>query len=124
MAEENLILVVEDNDDLRFLTKHQLKKLGYKADTAEDGKVAIALFKENNYRIILMDVMMPVLDGCTATQQIRNLEKEADKQHIPIIALTAISDRERCINAGMNDYLFKPVLLDNLSAVMRKWAPL
>lgn len=124
MTETKQILIVEDDSDLRFLTMHQLKKLGYASKTAEDGKQAVDLYKEGDYRLILMDVMMPVLDGCSASVQIRQIEKESGKEEIPIIALTAISDRERCMKAGMNDYLFKPVLMGALEGVMKKWAPL
>lgn len=123
MAEIKRILIVEDDNDLRFLTMHQLKKLGYPSDAAEDGKQAVDLYKDGGYSLILMDVMMPVLDGCSASIQIREIEKEEGKKEIPIIALTAISDRERCLEAGMNDYLFKPVLIGALEGVMKKWAP-
>lgn len=114
------ILVVEDDEDLRYLAKQQLKKIGLMADTACDGKDALEKFKEKKYDLILMDVMMPVLDGVSATKQIRELEKDS-KIRTTIIAMTAVSDKERCLSAGMDDYLFKPIMLDNLKALVSKW---
>ncbi|QQR58425.1 MAG: response regulator [Candidatus Melainabacteria bacterium] len=117
---DKLILVVEDDEDLRYLAKQQFKKIGLNAETATDGQDALNKLKEKKYDLILMDVMMPVLNGVNATIQIRESEKNSNN-HITIIAMTAVSDKERCISAGMDDYIFKPIMLDTLKALVSKW---
>ncbi len=117
---EKLILVVEDDEDLRYLAKQQLKKIGFMADTACNGQDALERLKEQKYDLILMDIMMPVLDGVNATKQIRKLEEDS-KHRTTIIAMTAVSDKERCLSAGMDDYIFKPIMLDNLKTLVSKW---
>lgn len=117
---DKLILVVEDDEDLRYLAKQQLKKIGLNAETATDGQDALNKLKEKKYDLILMDVMMPVLDGVNAAIQIRESEKNSNNR-ITIIAMTAVSDKERCISAGMDDYIFKPIMLDALKALVSKW---
>ncbi len=117
---DKMILVVEDDDDLRYLATQQLKKIGFSAETASDGLDALEKLKEKEYDLILMDIMMPVLDGVNATIQIRELEKDSKNRTI-IIAMTAVSDKERCLSAGMDDYIFKPIMLDHLKALVSKW---
>ncbi len=117
---DKLILVVEDDDDLRYLALQQLKKLGYAGKTATDGKDAIEKTKESQFDLILMDVMMPIMDGVTATKEIRNLE-EGSGRRTKIVAMTAVSDKDRCLKAGMDDYIFKPIMLDALQALLNKW---
>jgi CheY-like chemotaxis protein len=117
---DKLILVVEDDEDLRYLAKQQLRKIGFIAETAENGLDALEKLKEKKYDLILMDVMMPVLDGVNATIQIRELEKNG-KNRSTIIAMTAVSDKERCLSAGMDDYIFKPIMLETLKALVYKW---
>ena len=100
-----------------------LKKLGHTVDIVENGIQCIEYFKQNKYDIILMDVQMPEMDGIDAAKSIRDLEK-VKQRHIPIIALTAYAlkgDREKCIEAGMDDYLSKPIKIKELSTMVEKW---
>lgn len=117
---DKLILVVEDDDDLRYLALQQLKKLGYRGEAACDGTDALDKLQENKYDLVLMDVMMPVMDGVTATKEFRQREKETGS-YTTIIAMTAVSDKDRCLSAGMDDYIFKPITLDPLKALLLKW---
>ncbi len=117
------ILLVDDNLINRKVALGVLKKLGMTADTACDGLEAVAAFNEGNYDLILMDCMMPGMDGYEATRNIRELEN--NETHIPIIAMTANAmegDRERCLDAGMDDYVAKPVKADVLEkAILRQY---
>jgi len=115
------ILLVEDDDSLRFLTAKQLKRLGFDAVVAQDGLEALNKVTVTTYNIILMDVMMPGMDGIELTRKIREMEKAQNLPRVPIIGMTAYHDRQRCLDAGMDDYLFKPVLLDALSDMLARW---
>jgi CheY-like chemotaxis protein/HPt (histidine-containing phosphotransfer) domain-containing protein len=106
------ILVVEDNPTNQEVAMVTLKKLGYRADLAPNGIEAIRLLKENRYNLVLMDCQMPEMDGFEATEQIRDGKSGVLDSDVPIIAMTANAmqgDRERCLAAGMNDYIAKPV---------------
>jgi signal transduction histidine kinase/CheY-like chemotaxis protein len=109
------ILLVEDNRTNQLVALSIMKNLGLQADLAENGEEAIHKLKESEdqyYSIILMDCQMPIMDGFTATKNIRNGSANDGYCNIPIIAMTANAmqgDREECINAGMNDYLTKPI---------------
>jgi CheY-like chemotaxis protein len=108
------VLLVEDNDINRLYAKSILKKWQCFIDEAENGLVAIEKIKNNYFDVILMDVQMPVMDGFEATKAIRMMEQSAN---LPIIALTAnatAKDVEKCIAAGMNDYLPKPFTPEDL----------
>ena len=112
------ILVAEDNHVNRKVVMGMLRHLGYRADFVVNGEEVLAMSTSNEYDVILMDVQMPKLDGLEATKKIRALEASSG-QHTPIIAMTANAmqgDEERCIQAGMDDYLSKPVVLTTLSA--------
>jgi signal transduction histidine kinase/CheY-like chemotaxis protein/ligand-binding sensor domain-containing protein len=115
------ILIAEDNPVNQKLTDRVLSKLGYKGDVAVNGLEALETVKQKHYDIILMDVQMPEMDGLEATRQIR-LQVG---MHPIIIAMTANAmqgDREECLSAGMDDYVSKPVKLDELVNVLEKWA--
>jgi CheY-like chemotaxis protein len=118
------ILLVEDNDTNLRLTLLQLKRLGYEADTACTGQQAVDAVAARDYMLVLMDCMMPEMDGLEATRIIRQAETTTGK-HVPIIALTANAiekeDRIACLAAGMDDYLAKPIDLDQLNAVIKRW---
>ena len=110
------ILLVEDNIINQKVALHILEKYGHKVTTASNGKEAISTLAKNNFDLILMDVQMPIMDGFKATRIIRKNESKTDG-HIPIIAMTAHAmrgDRERCIKAGMDDYVSKPIIPDKL----------
>lgn len=118
------LLIVDDNETNRIVAVQMLRKLGLSADTAEHGAAAIQQLKRAHYDLVLMDCQMPVLDGYAATEQIRAGACGEALRKLPIIAMTAnavAGDRERCLEAGMNDYLAKPVAFDALRAVLQDW---
>lgn len=119
------ILVVEDNSVNQKLAVLQLKKLGLRAEIAENGVEAVEAISRSQYALVLMDCQMPELDGFQTTRIIRQKERRT-KTHITIIAMTAQSsqsDRDQCSKAGMDGYLSKPVTLKALRAVLRQWLP-
>ena len=121
----NLILLVEDNPVNQKVANLQLKQLGYAAHIVENGKLAVEAVGSMPCALVLMDCQMPVMDGFEATRIIR-LSERASGRHIPIIAMTANAmrgDRERCLEAGMDDYLSKPVDPIALKQVLEKWRP-
>jgi len=116
------ILLVEDNPVNQKLATIMLKKAGYSVTLAQNGKEAITTYtaQPEKFDIILMDIQMPVLDGISATQKIRNKGFKT----IPIVAMTANAlqgDRESCLNAGMNDYMSKPVKREKVFEMINKW---
>jgi len=117
------ILLAEDNLINRRLALSMLQKRGYRVTTAENGLEAIAAFQREPFDLILMDVQMPEMDGFEATGQIRRLEMERGGR-IPIVAMTAHAmkgDRERCLEAGMDDYISKPIQVDKLMDIIERW---
>ncbi|MEX2336512.1 MAG: response regulator [Fulvivirga sp.] len=119
------VLLVEDNDINRLYAFNILKKWQCEVDGAENGYIALERLKSKHYDVILMDIQMPVMDGYEATRHIRETFKHPKKQ-IPIIALTANAikgDNEKCLEVGMNDYLYKPFQPDDLLKLLSKYAP-
>ena len=117
------VLVAEDNKINQLVAMNFLKKLGYHAELVENGQDAVNAHNSKFYDLILMDQMMPVMDGIEATKQIRASNSEVSNKEILIIALTANAmkgDREVLLNAGMDDYISKPVLLKDIKAVLEK----
>jgi signal transduction histidine kinase/PleD family two-component response regulator/HPt (histidine-containing phosphotransfer) domain-containing protein len=120
------ILVVEDNITNQQVALGILKKLALSADAVADGEEALNVLETIPYDLVLMDMQMPVMDGLEATRRIRAPESSVLNREVPIIAMTANAlqgDRERCLEAGMNDYLAKPVLPDALTTMLEKWLP-
>lgn len=120
------ILLVEDNPVNQELGEAMLQELGLDCAVAQDGAVALQRLSEADYDLVLMDCQMPEMDGYEATCLWRERESQGNKQRMPIIALTANAlegDRERCLAAGMDDYLSKPysreVLREKLALVTR-----
>jgi CheY-like chemotaxis protein len=116
------ILVAENNAVNQKLTLRILEKAGYRADLAENGRVAVEKLAAGGYDLVLMDVQMPELDGLEATRIIR--ASETATRAIPIVATTANAmsgDREKCLAAGMDDYLTKPIQVRELHAVLGRW---
>ena len=112
------ILLVEDNKINQKVVMMMLDKMGYHCDTADNGQKAIGMCKSKHYDLILMDILMPILDGISATQQIRENELE---HHTHIIAMTAkASDKHKqeCFEAGVDDFLSKPVSLKELTFII------
>ncbi|MDX1986326.1 MAG: PAS domain S-box protein [Candidatus Obscuribacter sp.] len=118
-----LVLVVEDSPLLRMMAQKQLEKLGVRSASAATGLEAVELLRANSYDLILMDLNIPEIDGLEVTRQVRVMELPLAK-HTPIIAMTAAAmkgDLDRCLEAGMDDYLPKPVLLEDLEAKLKQW---
>jgi len=118
------ILLVEDNATNQKVALNILKRFGFNADAVGNGKEALKALEMIPYDIILMDCQMPEMDGYTATGEIRNPESTVLDHKVPVIAMTAHAmkgDREKCIEAGMNDYLCKPVNPQELNDMLEKW---
>jgi len=117
------ILLVEDAKENRIVVKAFLKKAPYKIEVAENGRIGVDKFVSGEYDLVLMDMRMPVMDGYTATGEIRKWEDENRKNATPIIALTAHAlreDRQKCLDAGCTDYLSKPIKKADLLKKIRE----
>jgi two-component system sensor histidine kinase/response regulator len=117
-------LVVEDNPVNQKVARMMLEQLGCRVDVAANGQEAVAMMELLPYDVIFMDCEMPVMDGFEATGTIRRCEGAG--RHVPIVAMTAQAlkgDKERCLQAGMDDYISKPVKAQALESVLDRWAP-
>lgn len=113
------ILVAEDCPTNQMLFRIMLTKLGFKVDLADDGLQAVEKAANNNYKLIFMDMQMPNMDGYDATQKIKEMGVET-----PVIALTAhamFDDKKKCLDAGCDDYLSKPVMKESLIDMIESW---
>lgn len=117
---DKMILLVEDDTTLRFLAQRQFERLGVQCDTAANGTEGIEMAKKG-YDLIFMDISMPELNGIEATHQIREFEKKKGLPRTPIIGLTAFSSEEECRDAGMDDFMQKPMMLDQAKAIIDKY---
>jgi two-component system sensor histidine kinase/response regulator len=121
------VLVVDDNAVNRVLAKKVVERLGYGADVVENGQEAVDAVQSKRYVAVLMDCMMPVMDGYTATAFIRGHEDRDGRRRLPIIGLTAdavIGARERALSAGMDDYVTKPIRTDDIKLALNRWCGL
>jgi two-component system sensor histidine kinase/response regulator len=120
------ILVAEDNETNQEVAFGMLQNFGCRVKIVPNGEHAVAAVKENTYDVVFMDCQMPVMDGYQAAAEIRRIEKtEVLKKHIPIIALTANAlegDREKCLSAGMDDYISKPFKKDEVFTILEQWS--
>jgi CheY-like chemotaxis protein len=117
------VLIVEDNPVNQLLTLTQVRRLGCTADVVDDGRRAIEAAMAGRYDVVLMDCHLPEIDGYEATRAIRSAEQGTGR-HVQIIAVTAnaiAGDRERCLEAGMDDYISKPVRLQQLQTALTRW---
>ncbi|HEY1419512.1 MAG TPA: response regulator [Candidatus Dormibacteraeota bacterium] len=116
------ILVVEDNAANLKVAVRMIERLGYRADVASTGAEAVAMIGQAKYDAVLMDCQMPEMDGYQATREVRRNERGGHR--VPVIAMTAAAlagDRERCLAAGMDDYISKPVKLHVVAAILERW---
>jgi two-component system sensor histidine kinase/response regulator len=121
--ERGVVLLVEDNTMNQLVATRMLAKLGYRADLANNGREAIDAITVGAYDAALMDCQMPEMDGYEATRQVRRAEA-GTRRHLPIIAMTAAAmngDREACLDAGMDDYITKPVSVDAIGNILERW---
>src|SRR5690606_15101859 len=124
LMEERRILLVDDNEVNRVVASRLLQRLGFTVDSVADGLAALEAHAAATYDAILMDCQMPTLDGYECTRRIR--AREGTSRHTPIVALTAnadVEDRRRCLAAGMDDYLTKPIEADRLVQSLRRFMP-
>lgn len=119
----NLILVVEDNEICRCTIEMQLTSLGLESHASVHGKEALERLSNNSYSLIFMDLQMPVMGGIEAAKAIRELEQRTGHARTPIIAMTANPSRDGCLEAGIDDFLLKPILLAPLREMLGRWLP-
>jgi two-component system sensor histidine kinase/response regulator len=115
------ILLVEDNDINQQVARELLQDAGLQVDVADNGEIALHLVQQRPYDLVFMDMQMPVMDGVTATRAIRHIDA---LEHLPIVAMTAnamAQDRRKCLNAGMSDFLVKPIDPQELRSVLLRW---
>jgi CheY-like chemotaxis protein len=118
------VLVADDSHINRIVAARALERCGCRADVVDDGRAALKALETQHYDAVLMDSQMPNLDGYQATNELRRREHGA--RHTPVIAMTAHaldSDRERCLQAGMDDYISKPMRRTDLAATLQRWIP-
>ncbi|MBW1901274.1 MAG: response regulator [Deltaproteobacteria bacterium] len=121
--DDTQVLLVEDQVVNQKVATKLLQKRGYKVIIAENGQKAVAALKTSHFDVVLMDIQMPVMDGYNATMEIRRTEQDTG-QRIPIIAMTANvmkGDREKCLEAGMDDFVPKPIMAEDLYRTLEKW---
>ena len=118
-----MILVVDDNTSNQYVARVVLERFGYQTRIAENGQEAIKAAAQSDYQLILMDCRMPICDGYEATEAIRRMQARTGTR-VPIVGVTACAmegDRERCLAAGMDDYITKPLTLDDFRGLLKRW---
>jgi CheY-like chemotaxis protein len=124
LPHEHRVLVADDNAVNRALACKLLEKLGCSVEVACDGREAFSLWRDGNFDLVFMDCQMPELDGYRAVQMIREYESEHKRERTPVIAMTAQAmpgDRERCFQAGMDDYVSKPAKPETIDLMLERW---
>jgi len=124
--ERSLILVVDDHPTNREVLTRQLARAGYACETSFDGEDALERWKSGRYALVLADIHMPHMDGYQLTAAIRDIERQKRRTRTPIIAITANVSKgepERCLEAGMDDFLGKPLRIAQLAATLHRWLP-
>ena len=118
------ILVVEDNRANQRVARGLLEKLGVDVDLVANGEEAMSVLEQHSYDLVFMDCQMPVLNGFDTTRKIRDQESKVINHAVPIIAMTAnalLGDRDRCITAGMDDYISKPIHVSKVQQMLEQW---
>jgi len=124
-SEPPLVLVVEDSSVNQIVAARSLERCGCRAEVAADGREGLEALLAGKFDAVLMDCQMPVLDGYAATAELRKREAQTG-EHMPVIAMTAHAmdgDRERCLAAGMDDYISKPMRREELAEILHRWIP-
>ncbi|MGN6729145.1 MAG: ATP-binding protein [Rhodanobacteraceae bacterium] len=124
--ERSLVLVVDDHPTNREVLTRQLARAGYACETAVDGEDALERWKSGRYALLLADIHMPRMDGYQLTAAIRRIERAERRERTPIVAITANVSKgepERCLGAGMDDFLGKPLRIAQLAATLHQWLP-
>ncbi|HEX7129226.1 MAG TPA: ATP-binding protein [Rhodanobacteraceae bacterium] len=124
--ERSLVLVVDDHPTNREVLTRQLARAGFACETAVDGEDALERWKNGRYALLLADIHMPRMDGYQLTAAIREIERRERRERTPIIAITANVSKgepERCLEAGMDDFLGKPLRIAQLAATLHRWLP-
>jgi CheY-like chemotaxis protein len=122
ISEDFRILLVEDDPILQFTFEQQMAKIGFRlASVAGDGQSAVEKVLNEEFHLVFMDVRLPILDGLGATAKIRTGQISEGK-YTPIVGLTAFAHRGKCLKVGMDDFLQKPVTLEELQEVVTKWS--
>jgi len=119
-------LVVEDNVTNQMVASGMLKKFNLQVEFAGNGEEALIMLQQSPFDLVFMDCQMPVMDGYEASQCIRDPQSSVQDKRIPIVAMTANAmhgDREKCLEAGMNDYVAKPVNIIKLEQALNRWLP-
>jgi CheY-like chemotaxis protein len=119
LESEDLVLIVEDNAVMLKLAKLRLGRFGLAIHTAHNGAEALRKIQQHRYRLILMDVMMPEIDGLEATRRIRMWEQRMGRR-TPIVGLTAHANKSECVEAGMDDFVEKPA---DYERIIFQWMP-
>jgi len=123
-SSDHKLLLVEDNLVNQKVAQAMLGKLGLRAEIANNGREALEKIEKKEYDLVLMDCQMPEMSGYEATAELRDKERVLEQRHLPIIAMTANAmegDREKCLDAGMDDYISKPIKLDVLKSTLQTW---
>jgi two-component system sensor histidine kinase EvgS len=126
LVERSLVLIVDDHPTNRLVVARQLALAGYASESAEDGVRGLDAWRSGRYALVLSDVHMPEMDGYEMTRALRAEEARDGKARTPVIALTAAAlkgEAERCLGAGMDEFLSKPVSIPELVACLRRWMP-
>ncbi|MBS0194520.1 MAG: response regulator [Proteobacteria bacterium] len=126
VAERSLVLLVDDHPTNRLVVARQLALAGYACETAEDGVDGLAQWRSGRHALVLSDIHMPRMDGYQLASAIREEEAQRGLARTPVVALTAAAlkgEAERCLAAGMDDYLSKPVTIPQLAACLQRWMP-
>jgi PAS domain S-box-containing protein len=127
LAEGTLVLLVDDHPTNRMLLVRQVRALGYAAESANDGRQALEMWRSRRFGLVVTDCHMPVMNGYDLAQEIRRIERQEGRAAVPVIAFTAnvlSGEAAKCMEAGMNDCLIKPVGLAKLQQKLAQWCPL